>query len=51
MQTSKRCANLPRKQKILNKKNLVHKIHKVIVKELKLNVKHNIKIGRNHNLL
>jgi hypothetical protein len=30
--------NLPRKQKILIKKNLVDKIHKLIIKELKLNV-------------
>jgi len=46
-----RCANLSRKQKKLNWKNLVDKIHKLIVKELKFNVNHNIKIVQNDNLL
>jgi transposase len=32
-------------------KNLVDKIHKLIVKELKLNVNCHIKIDKNHNLL
>jgi hypothetical protein len=46
--------NLSRKQKALIlknlvKKNLVDKIHKLIVKKLKLNVNCHIKIGRNHN--
>jgi hypothetical protein len=42
---------LAKKAKNLNCKNLVHKIHKLIIKELKLNVNHNIKISKNHNLL
>jgi len=32
--------NLPRKQKKLIRKNLVEKIHQLIIKELKLNVNH-----------
>jgi hypothetical protein len=32
--------NLPRKQKILIKKNLGDKIHKLIIQELKLNINH-----------
>jgi hypothetical protein len=32
--------NLPRKQKNLIRKNLVEKIHQLIIKELKLNVNH-----------
>ncbi len=32
--------NLPKKQKILIKKNLGDKIHKLIIQELKLNVNH-----------
>jgi hypothetical protein len=48
---NKRYANLPRKQKYLNWKNIVNQIHKQIVKELKLNVNCHIKIGKNHNLL
>jgi hypothetical protein len=32
-------------------KNLIDKIHKLIVKELKLNVNHHIKKNRNHDLL
>jgi hypothetical protein len=35
----------------LIKKNLVDKIHKLIVKELKLNINCHIKIGKNHNLV
>jgi len=42
---------LTKKAKNLNYKNLVDKLHKPIVKERKLNVNHNIKIGKNHNLL
>jgi hypothetical protein len=40
-----------KKAENLSYKNLVDKIHKLIFKELKLNVNHNIKIGKNHNLL
>jgi hypothetical protein len=47
MQTSKKeNVNLPRKQKNL----IVNKIHKVIVKEFKLNVNCYIKTSKNHNL-
>jgi hypothetical protein len=49
--TNKKSAILPRNQKILIKKKIVDKIHKLIVKELKFNVNCHIKIGRNHNLL
>jgi len=35
----------------LNYKNIVHKIHKLIVKKLKLNVDCHIKTGKNYNLL
>jgi hypothetical protein len=42
---------LAKKTKKLNFKNLVNKIHKLIIKELKLNVNHNNKIVKNHNLL
>jgi len=38
VETSKRYANLSKKAKKINYKNLVNKIHKLIVKELKLNV-------------
>jgi hypothetical protein len=31
-------------------KKLIDKIHKLIIKELKLNANHNIKIDKNHNL-
>jgi hypothetical protein len=54
MQTSqkkKRGANLSKKTKNLNLKSLVDTIHKLIVKKLKLNVNHPIKIRKNHNLL
>jgi hypothetical protein len=37
---------LVKKQKILNLKNIIDKIHKLIVKKLKLNVNCHIKIGR-----
>jgi hypothetical protein len=50
MHTSKRYATLLKKQKILIKKNLIDKIHKLIVKEIKLNVNRHIKTNRNHNL-
>jgi hypothetical protein len=49
MHTNKILA-LPSKQKILIKKILVDKIYKLIIKEFKLNVDCDIKIGRNHNL-
>ncbi len=42
---------LVKKIKSFNFKNLVDKIHKLIVKKLKLNVNHRIKTGKNHNLL
>jgi hypothetical protein len=42
---------LAKKAENLNYKNLVDKIHKLIFKELKLNVNHNVKTGKNHNLL
>jgi hypothetical protein len=42
---------LAKKTKKLNRKNLVDKIQKLIVKELELNVNHNIKIVKNHNIL
>jgi len=52
METSKRCANLPKKNGAnLNFKKIIDKIHKLIVKELKFNVNHSIKIDENHNLL
>jgi hypothetical protein len=47
----RKMCELAKKAKNLNYKNLVDKIHKLIVRELKLNVNHNIKIGKNHNLL
>jgi hypothetical protein len=49
--TSKRYVNLLRKQKILIKKNLIYKIHKLIVKKVKFNINDHIKTYRNHNLL
>jgi hypothetical protein len=42
---------LVKKTKKINLKNLVDKIHKLIVKELKLNINCHIKIDQNHNLL
>jgi hypothetical protein len=42
---------LAKKAKNNNKNNLVDKIQKLIVKELKLNVNCHIKISRNHNFL
>ncbi len=50
MHTNKRYMNQPRKHKILIKKK-IDKIHKLIVKELKLNVNCHIKTCKNHNLL
>jgi transposase len=44
--TSKRYPKLSKKQN-----NLVNKIHKLIIKEPKLNVHRHIKTGRNHILL
>jgi hypothetical protein len=41
---------LAKKIKNLNKKYIVDKIHKLIVKAFKLNVNHHIKTSRNHNL-
>jgi hypothetical protein len=46
--TSKRCANLPKKPKNFKKKK---KIHKLIIKEIKLNVNHYIKTDKNYDLL
>jgi hypothetical protein len=43
VQTSKRCVNLTQKKK---QKKLIDKIHKLIIKELKLNVNNNIKISK-----
>jgi len=43
--------NLPRKQKEIDWKNLIDKIHKLIAKQLKLNVNRHIKIDKNHNRL
>jgi hypothetical protein len=42
---------LVKKTKKINLKNLVDKIHKLIVKELKLNINCHIKIDKIHNLL
>ncbi len=42
---------LIKKTKNLNSKNLVNKIYKLIVKELKFNTNHHIKTCRSHNLL
>jgi hypothetical protein len=42
---------LAKKIENLNLKNLVNKIYKLIVKELKLNVNRQIKTSKNHNLL
>jgi len=42
---------LIQKTKILNLKNLVDKMHKITVKELKFNVNHHIKTCKNHNLV
>jgi hypothetical protein len=39
-----KCVNLINKQK-----NLINKIHMLIVKKLKLNVNHHIRKSRNHN--
>jgi hypothetical protein len=50
MQTSKKKVNLPRKQKKLIKKDLIDKIHKLIVKELKFNINCHIQTRKNHNL-
>jgi len=46
MQTSKKYVNLLRKQKILIKKNLVDKIHKLIIKKFKFNVDCHIKMQK-----
>jgi hypothetical protein len=51
MPTSKRYENLLKKAKNFNLKNLVDKMHKLIIKELKLNLNYHIKTCRNHNLL
>jgi hypothetical protein len=51
VQTNQKNMNLPRKQKILIKKNLIDKIHKLIVKELKFNINHHNQTRQNHNLL
>ncbi len=51
VQTNKIYVNLLRKQKKFKKKNLIDKIHKLIVKEFKLTVNCHIKTSRNHNLL
>jgi len=42
---------LAKKAKNFNLKNLVDKMHKLIIKELKLNLNYHIKTCRNHNLL
>ncbi len=42
---------LVKKAENFNLKNLIDKIHKLIVKELKLDINCQIKIDKNHNLL
>jgi hypothetical protein len=42
---------LVKKTENFDLKNLVDRIHKLIIKKLKLNTNCYIKIGRNHNLL
>jgi hypothetical protein len=51
VQTSKKICELVKKAKKINSKNLVGKIHKLIIEKLKLNVNHHIKTCKNHNLL
>jgi len=45
------CKLAKKAKKNLNLKNIVDKIHKLIVKKLKFNVNRHIKISKNHNLL
>jgi hypothetical protein len=40
-----------KKKKLINFKNLVNKIHMLLIKKLKININDHIKTSKNHNLL